>query len=117
VEKEGIMKWLERLRQETQTSLTLATAELAEEERRSDGIAASWAAENWDAPAVEGEVGLPAPLTSLEVAPLGAVPTTQPGTLRIPYKRIWFDFAIADGTYTPTKLRAAALVVKPWGSV
>jgi hypothetical protein len=91
--------------------------ETAEEERRAEGRAASWAAEAWDALAVDDVAVHPPRLTSPAVAPLGPVPTTQPETLRIPYQRIWYDFAVADGTYTPEQLRAAVLVVKPWGSV
>lgn len=49
--------------------------------------------------------------------PVGPVPTVKRGTLRIPYQCIWFDFAVADGEYSPEDLRRARKVVKAWGAV
>jgi len=37
--------------------------------------------------------------------------------VEILYQRIWFDYALRDGTYTPEELRQAKKVVKPWGPV
>jgi hypothetical protein len=33
-------------------------------------------------------------------------------TMKIAYQPIWFDYALADGTYTPAELRKAGLVVQ-----
>jgi hypothetical protein len=40
-----------------------------------------------------------------------------PEVVRVTYQRIFFDWAIADGTYTPQQLRKAKVVVKAWGPV
>jgi hypothetical protein len=41
----------------------------------------------------------------------------QLGSLTVPYQRIWYDFGVADGAYTPGELRRAKKVVRPWGPV
>jgi hypothetical protein len=40
-----------------------------------------------------------------------------PEVVRVEYQPIFFDWAIADGTYTPQQLRKAKVVVKAWGPV
>jgi hypothetical protein len=40
-----------------------------------------------------------------------------PELIHISYQRIFYDWDLADGTYTPEQLRKAKMVVKPWGSV
>lgn len=40
-----------------------------------------------------------------------------PELIHVSYQRIFYDWAIADGTYTPEQLRKAKMVVKPWGPV
>jgi hypothetical protein len=37
--------------------------------------------------------------------------------IRVSYQRIYFDWNLADGTYTPEQLRKTKLVVKPWGEM
>jgi hypothetical protein len=37
--------------------------------------------------------------------------------VRIPYQRVWYDFDVPDGAYTPEMLREARKVVKPWGPI
>jgi hypothetical protein len=41
----------------------------------------------------------------------------KPVDLRVSYQRIWYDFNVADGAYTPQELQRAGKVVKPWGPV
>jgi hypothetical protein len=36
-------------------------------------------------------------------------------SLRVCYQRLWYDFNIADGAYTPQELHRAGKVVRPWG--
>ena len=38
-------------------------------------------------------------------------------SLPVPYQRIWYDFDVPDGAYTPGELRRAGKVVRPWGPV
>jgi len=51
-----------------------------------------------------------------------AVPTvTEPDhpsteVVTVAYQKISYDWAIADGTYTPQQLRKAKVVVKAWGT-
>jgi hypothetical protein len=40
-------------------------------------------------------------------------PCPTPEVITVAYQKIPFDWAIADGTYTPQRLRNAKLVVKP----
>jgi hypothetical protein len=40
-----------------------------------------------------------------------------PEVIHISYQRIFYDWNIADGTYTPEQLRKAKMIVKPWGPV
>jgi hypothetical protein len=40
-----------------------------------------------------------------------------PEVVMVTYQRIFFDWAVADGTYTPQQLRKAPVVAKPWGPV
>jgi hypothetical protein len=35
----------------------------------------------------------------------------------VEYQPIFFDFAVADGSYTPAQLHKAGFTVKPWGQV
>jgi hypothetical protein len=44
-------------------------------------------------------------------------PVNAPEIIHIRYQRIFYDWDLPDGTYTPEQLRKANLVVKPWGSV
>jgi hypothetical protein len=37
--------------------------------------------------------------------------------IHVRYQRIYFDWDLPDGTYTPEQLRKAQLVVNPWGGV
>jgi hypothetical protein len=37
--------------------------------------------------------------------------------IHVSYQRIFYDWALADGGYTPEQLRKAKMVVKPWGPV
>jgi hypothetical protein len=41
----------------------------------------------------------------------------QAEVIKVPYQRIFSDWDLADGTYTPEQLRKAKMVVKPWGPV
>jgi hypothetical protein len=38
-----------------------------------------------------------------------------PELIRVSYQRIFYDWDLADGTYTPEQLRKARVVVRPWG--
>jgi hypothetical protein len=38
-------------------------------------------------------------------------------SLHVPYQRIWYDFNVADGVYTPGELHRAGKVVRPRGLV
>jgi hypothetical protein len=40
-----------------------------------------------------------------------------PEVMHISYQRIFYDWDLADGTYTPEQLRKAKIGVKPWGPV
>jgi hypothetical protein len=40
-----------------------------------------------------------------------------PEVIHISYQRIFYDWDLADGTYTPEQLRKAKMIVKPWGPV
>jgi hypothetical protein len=44
-------------------------------------------------------------------------PLTAPEVIHVSYQRIFYDWELPDGTYTPEQLRKANLVVKPWGPV
>jgi hypothetical protein len=58
-----------------------------------------------------GKVEATAPMvvTAEETPPQSAEVVT------VTYQRIFYDWAIADGTYTSQQLRKAKVVVKPWG--
>ena len=56
--------------------------------------------------------------TSEDVTPSATVaepphPSTE--VVSVAYQRIFFDWAIADGTYSPRQLRKSKAVVKRWG--
>jgi hypothetical protein len=58
--------------------------------------------------------------TSEDVTPSATVvepphPLTE--VVSVAYQRIFFDWAIADGTYSPRQLRKSKVVVKRWGPV
>jgi len=40
-------------------------------------------------------------------------PSTE--VVRVAYQRTFFDWAIADGAYSPRQLRKSKVGVKPWG--
>ena len=40
-----------------------------------------------------------------------------PELIHVTYQRIYYDWDLADGTYTPEQLRKAKMGVKPWGPV
>jgi hypothetical protein len=44
-------------------------------------------------------------------------PLTDPEVIHVSYQRIFYDWELPDGTYTPEQLRKANLGVKPWGPV
>jgi hypothetical protein len=53
-------------------------------------------------------------------APVALVPTsTAPTvtTVQVEFKKIFFDWDVANGSYTPEQLRKAKRLVKPWGPV
>jgi len=41
----------------------------------------------------------------------------DPETIQVPYQRLWINYDVADGTYTPAQLRRARKRVRPWGGV
>jgi hypothetical protein len=49
------------------------------------------------------------------VTPPDMVETSK--VIHVSYQRIFYDWALADGGYTPEQLRKAKMVVKPWGPV
>jgi hypothetical protein len=50
--------------------------------------------------------------------PLTRPPSTQqPSRIEVSFQKVSYDWAIADGTYTPTQLQKAKMIVKPWGPV
>ena len=55
------------------------------------------------------------------VVEIPSTPPTEsaaaPEIIRVSYQRIFYDWDLADGSYSPEQLRKAKLVVKPWGPV
>jgi hypothetical protein len=44
------------------------------------------------------------------------IATSNLVNLRVAYQRVWYDFNVPTGTYTPAQLRRAGKVAKPWGT-
>jgi hypothetical protein len=42
-------------------------------------------------------------------------PLNAPEVINVSYQRIFYDWDLVDGAYTPEQLRKAKMVVKPWG--
>jgi hypothetical protein len=40
-------------------------------------------------------------------------PADSPEIITVTYQRIWFDYDLRDGSYTPAELQEAKLLVKP----
>ena len=90
------MAWLERVRQKKYTHDTPGS----------------------DKSAKSGEVATSVTFgTGLGIGPevFSEPPYTTPEVIAVAYQKISYDWAIADGTYTPQQLRKAKVVVKPWG--
>jgi hypothetical protein len=96
-----VMTWLARLRDQTRASAASPESS-GREARRPAGSDETPEDRQGQAPSV---------------APVGPVRTTEQGTLRIPYQRVWYDFDVRDGEYPPEQLQRARMVVKPWGPV
>jgi hypothetical protein len=54
---------------------------------------------------------------SATVATVAEPPHPSTEVVSVAYQRIFFDWAIADGTYSPRQLRKSKVVVKRWGPV
>jgi hypothetical protein len=61
--------------------------------------------------------GRPDAFKSVPEASSAPLAEHRPEIIHVPYQRIFFDWDLADGTYTPEQLRKAKMVVKPWGAV
>jgi hypothetical protein len=88
------MTWLERVRQKNFTPNTLGSDKSDESLYGSTSVTFGTAATK------DGEVFVEAP-------------QWQPSaTIIVTYQRIWFDYDLRDGTYTPAELQQAKLLVK-----
>ena len=61
------------------------------------------------------QLAMPSTAMRDESAPLPVIPLREP--VQVAYQRIFFDWDLADGPYTPEQLRKAKVAVKPWGAV
>ncbi len=52
-----------------------------------------------------------------DILPTQQPSTQQPRPIEVLFQKVSYDWAIADGTYTPTQLQKAKMIVKPWGPV
>jgi hypothetical protein len=128
------MKWLERLRARTATPTGDALAKLTKVTGPGPTSVPSGGAgvcSTWQDPSPLEIKNYAVPTGHLPVKPSAATATIrsdlgragkpiaalQVGSLRVSYQRIWYDFDVADGTYTPGELRRAKKVVRPWGPV
>ncbi len=55
--------------------------------------------------------------TSVTGVTVAEPPHLSNEVVRVAYQKISYDWAIADGTYTPQQLRKAKVAVKAWGPV
>jgi hypothetical protein len=128
------MKWLERLRAKTAAPTGDALTKLTKVSRAGSVSVPSGGAAVCSTPHDPSRVE-----TGCSGVPAGDLPLTRAsatggiggeldragkqsaalrlGRLPVPYQRIWYDFDVRDGAYTPKQLRRAGKVVKPWGPV
>jgi hypothetical protein len=128
------MKWLERLRAKTATPTGDALTKLTKVAVAGSVSVPSGGAAVCTTPPAPSLVE-----TKGDEAPAGQVPLTRssatagigrgldrarediavlkPVSLRVCYQRIWYDYKVADGAYTPGELHRAGKVVRPWGPV
>jgi hypothetical protein len=128
------MKWLERLRAKTGTPTGDALTKLTKVSAAGSVSVPSGGAvvvPTWHDPSPVETRGDAVPAGHLPVTTSSAtanishdldragknIAALKPVDLRVSYQRIWYDFNVADGAYTPQELQRAGKVVKPWGPV
>ena len=127
------MKWLERLRAKTAAPTGDALTKLTKVSGASSVslpsggavVVSAWQDPSLKTPGCAVPTGYVTATRSSPTAPIrgdldrtGKVLAGLPLVgLRVSYQRIWYDFNVADGAYTPAELRRARKVVKPWGPV